>query len=232
MNLAGRVVAVTGAFGTLGGAVAQAAAACGAKVALIDRAPVPADLHAHLPGALLLGSVELTSPDGATEALNRVVAHYGGLDAVVNAAGAFRWEPLEEGSIDTWDLLYNINARTAVAVSKAALPHLLARGGGRIVNVGAAAAAKAGAGMGAYAASKAAVARLTESLADELKDRRITVNAVLPSIIDTPQNRHDMPDADFARWVAPAAIADVILFLISDAAAAVTGALIPVTGRT
>lgn len=232
MNLAGRVVAVTGAFGTLGGAVAQAAAACGAKVALIDRTPVPADLHAHLPGALLLGGVELTSPDGAINALNRVVDHYGGLDAVINAAGAFRWEPLEEGSIDTWDLLYNINARTAVAMSKAALPHLLARGGGRIVNVGAAAAAKAAAGMGAYAASKAAVARLTESLADELKDRRITVNAVLPSIIDTPQNRRDMPDADFTRWVAPAAIADVILFLISDAAAAVTGALIPVTGRT
>jgi NAD(P)-dependent dehydrogenase (short-subunit alcohol dehydrogenase family) len=120
---------------------------------------------------------------------------------------------------------------TAVAASRAALPHLLARGAGRIVNIGANAATRAAAGMGPYAASKAAVARFTESLAEEMKDRGITVNAVLPSIIDTPQNRADMPDADFSRWVAPEAIAEVILFLVSDAAAAVTGALIPVTGR-
>ena len=85
--------------------------------------------------------------------------------------------------------------------------------------------------MGAYAASKAGVQRLTESLADELKDRGITVNAILPGMIDTPRNRLDMPDADFSRWVAPAAIAEVIVFLASDAAAAVTGAAIPVIGR-
>jgi NAD(P)-dependent dehydrogenase (short-subunit alcohol dehydrogenase family) len=99
------------------------------------------------------------------------------------------------------------------------------------VNIGANAAIRAAAGMGAYAASKAAVARLTESLAEELKDKGITVNAVLPSIIDTPQNRTDMPDADFTRWVSPAQLAEVILFLLSDASAAVTGALLPVTGR-
>jgi NAD(P)-dependent dehydrogenase (short-subunit alcohol dehydrogenase family) len=110
------------------------------------------------------------------------------------------------------------------------LPHLPAQQG-RIINVGAAATAKAGAGMGAYTASKAGVAKLTEALAEELKDQAVTVNAVLPSIIDTPANRADMPSADFTRWVAPAALADVILFLASDAARAITGALIPVSGR-
>jgi len=112
------------------------------------------------------------------------------------------------------------------------LPHLLRSGGGRIVNVGAMAAGKAGAGMGAYAASKAGVARLTEALADELKDQGITVNAILPSTLDTAKNRLDMPQADFSRWVTPAKAAEVIAFLVSDNASAVTGALIPVVGRT
>ncbi|MES2490874.1 MAG: SDR family oxidoreductase, partial [Pseudomonadota bacterium] len=139
---------------------------------------------------------------------------------------------LEAGSLDTWDFLHSVNLKTAAATSKAALPQLLnAVGGGRIVNIGAAAAAKAGAGMGPYAASKAGVARLTEALSEEVKDRGITVNAVLPSIIDTPQNRTDMPEADFSRWVAPEALADVIVFLLSDEARAITGASIPVTGR-
>jgi NAD(P)-dependent dehydrogenase (short-subunit alcohol dehydrogenase family) len=127
--------------------------------------------------------------------------------------------------------MFAMNLRTAVASCKAALPALLESGRGRIVNIGAGAAAKGRAGMGAYTASKAGVQRLTESLADELKDRGVTVNAILPGTIDTPRNRADMPDADFSRWVAPAAIAEVILFLASDAAAAVTGAAIPVTGR-
>jgi NAD(P)-dependent dehydrogenase (short-subunit alcohol dehydrogenase family) len=118
-----------------------------------------------------------------------------------------------------------------VVACKSALPHLVKSGTGRIVNIGAMGAVKAGAGMASYAASKAGVAKLTEALAEELKDRGVTVNAILPSMIDTPRNRLDMPDADFSRWVAPSAIAEVIAFLVSDAAAAVTGALIPVAGR-
>jgi len=149
----------------------------------------------------------------------------------VNLAGTFRWETLEQGKPETWDFLYRVNVRTAVAACKAALPHFRTRGGGRIVNVGAGAAAKAGAGMGPYAASKAGVARLTESLADELKDQGVNVNAVLPSIIDTAANRADMSKADFSRWVAPDALADVIVFLLSPAARAVTGALLNVSGR-
>jgi len=170
------------------------------------------------------------------EATRRVMAatamRFGTLDVLVNIAGGFQWEKLEDGDPETWDQLYAMNLRTAVVCCKAALPAMLERGAGRIVNIGAAAAvARAGAGMGAYTASKAGVLRLTESLSEELKDRGITVNAILPGTIDTARNRADMPDADFSRWVAPEAIADVILFLASEAARAVTGAAIPVLGR-
>lgn len=230
MKLNNKVVAITGGFGNLGLAVAQAAVAQGAKVALIDRAPVPASGTPE--GAFLLGGVNLASFDEARDAIGKITSALGGLSALVNIAGTFRWETLEQGSLDTWDFLHAVNLKTAVAASKAALPQLLAAaGGGRIVNIGAAAAAKAGAGMGPYAASKAGVARLTEALSEEVKDRGMTVNAVLPSTIDTPQNRAEMPDADFSRWVAPEAIADVIVFLLSDEARAITGASIPVAGR-
>ena len=230
MTLQGKVVAVTGGFGQLGAAVVQAALAAGAQVAALDRARPPTDA-ALLGGALALGELDLADADAAARALTQVADRFGGIDGLVNVAGTFRWETLEQGSLDTWDLLYRINLRSAASASRAALPHLLKRGGGRIINIGAGAANKAGAGMGAYAASKAGVARLTEALAEELKDRAITVNAVLPSIIDTPANRADMPNADFSRWVKPQAIADVIVFLLSDRASAVTGALIPVPGR-
>jgi NAD(P)-dependent dehydrogenase (short-subunit alcohol dehydrogenase family) len=127
--------------------------------------------------------------------------------------------------------MYGMNLRTAVSAARAALPHLPGDGTGRIVNIGAMAAAKAATGMGAYTAAKAGVARLTEALAEELKDRGVTVNAVLPSIIDTPANRADMPQADFSRWVTPAQVAEVVVFLVSARAAGITGACIPVAGR-
>jgi NAD(P)-dependent dehydrogenase (short-subunit alcohol dehydrogenase family) len=230
LDLVDKVVAVTGGFGSLGASVGRAAIAAGARVALLDRveaSKVPADVSP----ALALGGVDLGSGSDAAKAIAQVRERFGRLDALVNVAGGFRWEKLEGAGIDTWDLLYQINLRTAVNASQAALPHLLARGDGRIVNVGAGAAAKAGVGMGAYAASKAGVAKLTEALAEELKDRGVTVNAVLPSIIDTVANRADMPNADFSRWVKPEQIADLIVFLLSDRARAITGALIPISGR-
>ena len=227
--LENKVVAVTGGLGALGQAVVRALRAAGARVAVLDRMNAPAGVDD--PDVLVQGGVDLADGAQADAALERAAAELGGLDALVNIAGTFRWETLEQGSAETWDFLYRVNVRTAVSASKAALPHLKTRGGGRIVNIGAGAAAKAGAGMGPYAASKSAVARLTESLAEELKDQGVNVNAVLPSIIDTPQNRADMPKADFSRWVAPEALADVIVFLLSPAARAVTGALIPVSGR-
>jgi NAD(P)-dependent dehydrogenase (short-subunit alcohol dehydrogenase family) len=148
----------------------------------------------------------------------------------VNIAGGFRWEKIADGELATWDFMFNVNVRTAVNAVRAALP-LLRTPGGRIVNIGAVGAIKAGTGMGAYAASKAGIAKLTEALAEELKDAGVTVNAVLPSIIDTPVNRADMPTAEFDRWVKPEQIADLIVFLLSDRSTAITGALIPITGR-
>ena len=127
--------------------------------------------------------------------------------------------------------MFAVNLKSALFTSRAAIPFLRQSQQGRIINIGANAALKAGAGMGAYTASKSGLHRLTESLAEELKAVGITVNAVLPSVIDTPANRADMPKADFTTWVTPRALAEVILFLASDAGAPITGALLPVTGR-
>lgn len=228
IDLSGKVIAVTGAFGALGAAVAATLAGFGAQVARLDYAPAPGDLPA---GSLSYGGIDLADDAAAAAAIRQIVQQTGRLDGLVNIAGGFRFEKLEQGTLETWDSQYRMNLRTAVACCKAALPLLLKSGHGRIINIGALGAVKAGAGMGAYAASKAGVAKLTEALADELKDRGITVNALLPSTLDTARNRLDMPTADFGRWVAPAAIGEIIAFLISDSAAAVTGALIPVAGR-
>jgi NAD(P)-dependent dehydrogenase (short-subunit alcohol dehydrogenase family) len=228
----GKTIVVSGAFGALGRAVVEAAANRGASVAALDVAPAaPAGLSERLgPNALMLGGVDLSSAEGARKAMADVKTRFGRIDALINIAGGFRSEPVESGDAATWDRLFALNLKTALNASKAALPCLLESGAGRIVNVGAAAAVKAGAGLGAYAASKSSVHRLTESLAEELKNRGVNVNAVLPSIIDTPANRADMPNAVFSRWVAPADLAAVIMFLASDESRAVTGALIPVTG--
>lgn len=228
MQLNGKTFAVTGAFGILGTAVVHELLAHGANVAAIDRADAPREPSA-LGSASLHGGVDLGDAAAAKACFDGIAAKHGRLHGVVNIAGGFRWEKVPGGSLATWDAMYQINLRTAVAACQAALAHL--PDGGRIVNIGANGAVKAGAGMGAYAASKAGVARLTEALAEELKDRGITVNALLPSIIDTPANRTDMPDADASRWVQPSQLADAVVFLLSERADAITGALIPVVGR-
>ena len=229
MNLSGKVLAVTGSGGALGQAVAVVLSGYGARLALLDHAAAP--LREQPAGALHYGGIDLTEANAARSAMERIVKEAGRLDGLINVAGGFHWEKLAGGTLDSWDSMYRLNLRTAVVSCQAALPHLLQAGGGRIVNVGAMGAVKAATGMGAYAASKAGVAKLTEALAEELKDRGITVNAILPSTLDTPKNRLDMPQADFTRWVTPAEAAEVIAFLVSDAARAVTGALIPVVGR-
>ena len=227
-TLVDHAIAVTGGFGALGAALGEVLVQAGAHVALIGRGQPPSGLsNAVLP----LGGVDLGDAAAARAAMDQAAQRFGRLDGLVNVAGGFQWEKVEGGAIDTWDQMFAINVRTAVRASQAALPHLLARGRGRIVNVGAAAAGQAALGMGAYAAAKSGVARLTEAMAEEFKDRGITVNAVLPSILDTPANRADMPKADPARWVRPEALARVVLFLLSDDGAPVTGALIPVKGR-
>lgn len=221
-----RSVIVTGGFGILGHAVAESFAAAGHKVARIDFAP---EAKVPLAGALDIGGVDLTDAASTAAAIEKIVAAHGGVDVLVNVAGGFTWETLEGGAIASWARMQSMNLLTAATITQLALPELKKSAAGRIVNIGAGAAIKAGMGMGAYAASKSGVHRLTEALAEELAGTSVTVNAILPSIIDTPTNRADMPDADFSQWVQPAAIADVIGFLASDAARSVTGALIPVT---
>ncbi len=227
----GKVVIVTGALGALGKVVAQVALARGARVAGVDHAQAQASAT---PARIELGGVDLSDAAQAKQAIDKAASHFGRLDALINIAGGFAFETVAEGDSKgdgkTWQRMYALNVATALNASRAALPHLAGSGAGRIVNIGAMGALQAGAGMGAYAASKAGVHRLTEALAAEWKGK-ITVNAVLPSIIDTAANRASMPTADFAKWVTPQELAEVILFLASDAASAVTGALIPVSGR-
>lgn len=231
MRLDNKVVVITGGFGQLGQATAEVAMALGAQISLIDNATDTSKLADSLKNCLLMKGVDLSIADQADTAMKEIADQFGRIDALINVAGTFRWETIADGDPATWDFLYKVNVRTALVASKSALPFLTSSQGGRIVNIGAGAANRAGLGMGAYAASKAGVARLTESLAEELKDKGITVNAILPSIIDTPQNRKDMPDADFTRWVQPTEIGNVIAFLVSDLGRAITGALIPVSGR-
>jgi 3-oxoacyl-[acyl-carrier protein] reductase len=223
----GRVVVVTGASGALGKVVADVALARGARVAGVDHAPSQTPATEN---RIELGGVDLSDAAQAKKAIDAVAAHFGRLDALVNIAGGFAFETVAEGDPKTWQRMYALNVLTALNASRSAIPHLMASPAGRIVNVGAMGALQASAGMGPYAASKAGVHRLTEALAAECKGK-ITVNAVLPSTIDTAANRASMPKADFAKWVTPQELADVILFLASEAASAVTGALLPVSGR-
>ncbi len=223
----GKVVVITGASGALGSVVAEAALARRAKVAGVDHAP------SQLPATetrIELGGVDLSDAAAASKAIDAIVAHFGRLDVLVNIAGGFAFETVAEGDPRTWPRMYALNVLTALNASRSAIPYLAASTAGRIINIGAMGALQAGSGMGAYAASKAGVHRLTEALAVEWKGK-ITVNAVLPSTIDTPANRASMPSADFAKWVTPQELASVILFLASEAASAVTGALLPVSGR-
>lgn len=226
MNLSGKRIVITGAFGGLGKQVVTMALAAGATVAAVDFAP--AEGQPAQTNLLHFGGVDLSRAEAGAEVFAQAAAAMGGIDGLVNLAGGFTWETFAGSSVDSWDKMYAINVKTAVIACQSALPLLSA--GASIVNVSANSALKAPMGVAAYTASKAGVAKLTESMADELKGK-VRVNAVLPTIIDTPINRKDMPDADFSSWVAPEELGHVILFLLSPQASAVTGALLPVAGR-
>jgi NAD(P)-dependent dehydrogenase (short-subunit alcohol dehydrogenase family) len=229
MSLSGKVFIVTGAFGALGQAVTACMIAHGAKLALVGKRPSPR--VEHQAGVLLYSGVDLSQKDAVGAVVERIFKETGRIDGLVNLAGGFQWDKLEGSTLESWDSMFRVNLLTAVVSCEAVLPYLLRGESGTIVNIGSTGAIKATCGMGAYAASKAGVVKLTEALADELKDRGITVNAVLPSVLDTPGNRADMPSADFTRWVSPKAVAEVIVFLVSDLARAISGATLPVAGR-
>lgn len=229
-----RVVLITGAAGNLGRAVAIAFAGTGARLALTDRdSERLGALRAELglpPERCVIHACDITRLDATVDLCKAIEVHMGRLDVVVHVAGGFRMGAVHETPAETWDLMMDLNARSAFNVAHGAVP-LMKERGGRILFIGARTAHAGGASVGVYSASKAAVLRLTESMAAELREHGICVNAVLPSIIDTPQNRQAMPDADPSTWVSPGSIAGVILFLASPAARDISGASIPVYGR-
>jgi NAD(P)-dependent dehydrogenase (short-subunit alcohol dehydrogenase family) len=235
-ELEGKVVLVTGAAGNLGTAVAEAFGTRGARLALLDRSPERLDAVARslaLPPSTMLLPTDLTERRSVDAAVAAVVEQFGVLDVVANIAGGFTMgPPLHETPDEDLDFMLDLNVRSLFNVCRAAVPAMLKGGGGCIVNVSARAAREGKARMGPYCASKAAVITLTETLAAEHRLDGINVNCILPGTIDTPQNRASMPDADHSRWVAPGALADVVVFLASHAARAISGAAIPVYGQS
>jgi NAD(P)-dependent dehydrogenase (short-subunit alcohol dehydrogenase family) len=236
-TLEGRIAIITGAAGNLGRATAEAMRAAGARTVLVDtsrehlEAAYPS--AAQDPDRLLCGGVDLTDEHGAQGVVAAARERFGRVDTLVNTVGGFRGgKSVQEEDLATWDLMMAINVRTTLLACRAVLPGFYEQGQGAIVNIAAGAALSGPPGLAAYSASKSAVIRLTEALAAEGKAKGVRVNAVLPSTIDTPQNRAAMPNADTSKWVAPEALADVIVFLASDAARAVTGVALPVFGRT
>lgn len=234
MDFSNRTVVITGAAGNLGQALATGFAAAGANVVLVD---LDANRLKSAFGAdgekRSLVAANLLKREEAQRVIDVARQRFRKIDVLCNIAGGFRMgEAVHETSDETWDFLFNLNVRTLLNAVRAAVPALIEAGAGKVVNVGAAGALKGGAMMGAYAAAKSVVIRLTEAMSAELRERNINVNCVLPTIIDTPENRAAMPDADPTRWVAPADLAKTIMYLASDDARAIHGAALPVAGRS
>lgn len=227
----GKVIIVTGAAGNVGSALAALLASRGARVAAVDTMrdrlqTVTAGLSGE--GHLALSDYDLTDPVATTELVAAVRQTCGRIDGVGTTVGGFAMAKLTDAGPEQWDAMFSLNVRTTWNIYRSAVPAIREAGGGALVAIGSAAGLKGSAEMAAYGATKSAVMRLTESLADELRADRIRVNAVLPTTIDTPQNRAAMPGADASRWVKPAEVAEVMAFLLSDRASGVTGALVPV----
>ncbi|MBI2861962.1 MAG: SDR family oxidoreductase [Chloroflexi bacterium] len=235
MSFRDKVALVTGATGGLGPSVTQAFVEAGAHVVAVSRTSAALEALRRQAGqrsnelTLLVGDVT-----NATE-VERVVAQTlerpGRIDVLVNLVGGWASASVASATEELWDRMMTLNLKSAFLCCHAVIPHMIQQNYGRIVSVSAQPALKAGARTSAYAAAKAGVLRLTESLSEEVKRYEITVNAILPSIIDTEANRQSMPNADHSLWVKPEEIAKVILFLASDDARIISGAAIPVFGR-
>jgi len=236
-DFSGQAVVVIGAAGNLGQAVGQTFLTAGATLVLTDHVEGRLDrIFADIAGAsdhFLADWVDATDTDAVEAMIAETVNRLGRVDVLVNTVGGFHGgTAVHETSLETWDLMLNLNARSVFIASRAVIPHMLQQGSGKIVSVAAQSGLKGGKNNAAYSASKSAVIRLTESMAAELRGSGITVNCILPHIIDTPQNRQALPRADHRHWVKPEALADVILFLASDAAREVHGAAVPVYGKS
>jgi len=233
---AGRIVLITGATGELGRPVAQAFAAVGDQLALVarDEARLAALVSAlRLPaGRFLSHAADVTDAAQVADLVQAVTARWGRIDVLLNLAGGYQaGVPVAEMDERFWDGMLNLNLRSVFLVCRAVVPHMLKQGSGKIVNIAARAGLQGRAKASAYAVAKAGVIILTQALAEEVKNAGINVNVILPSIIDTPRNRSENPNADFSKWVPPEQLAEIILFLCSDAASALHGATIPVYGR-
>lgn len=232
MQTSRSTVMVTGAAGNLGRAVADVFANSGANLVLLDMRREDLESRYGLEGdGRLFAPANLLDLEQVQTAMQAAMARFGRIDVLCNLAGGFRMgDAVHATPASTWDFVQDINIRTLLNMARAVVPHMLEHGGGKIVNVGAYAAQRGAAYMGAYCSAKSGVIRLTETMAAELREQHINVNCVLPTILDTPDNRAAMPDADPTRWVAPKELASVVAFLASDAASAVHGAALPVTG--
>jgi NAD(P)-dependent dehydrogenase (short-subunit alcohol dehydrogenase family) len=230
--MADPVVVITGASGNLGRALAAAFASRSSRLVLVDRRRDRLDaLYGAEDAQRMHVAADLTNAEAVEAAAKAAMERFGRVDVLCNIAGGFRMgPPVHETPDADWNFLFDLNATTVLHAARAFVPRMLAGGGGKVVNVGAFSAQKGAAGMGAYIASKSAVIRLTESMSAELRGKNVNVNCVLPTVIDTPENRNAMPDADPRKWVAPEDLASVIVFLASDAARAIHGAAVPVTG--
>lgn len=236
LDLKDQIVIVTGAAGNLGQAVARAFLAAHSRLVLVDRHPDRLlALFPELDGSpdhMLATGVDALDPSAIEAMVAAALQRFGRIDVLANTVGGYlAGSHVHETTLEAWDGSLDLNARTAFILSKAVAPIMLDQQSGRIIHVAARTGLEGTSRQLVHSVAKSAVIRLTETLSDELKGSGINVNCVLPSTIDTPDNRASMPKARFNRWVAPEAIADVILFLASDAARAVTGAAIPVYGK-
>lgn len=230
-DVSGKVVIVTGAAGALGSVASKMFFDKGAGLALLDRNVDLLFSQWQNVEQVICLKTDLTLASSVESSVSRIIERFGRIDALVNIAGGFSMgPPIHEAAEETWDDMLDLNAKSVFLMSRAVIPLMRMQEKGCVVNISAKTALKGGAGIAPYIISKSAVVKLTECLAEENREEGINVNCILPSIIDTPANRKDMPDADFSRWVSPEAIADVILFLVSRESRAVHGASIPVYG--
>lgn len=234
MTLKDECIIVTGASGNLGFVVSRLLAERGAQVVCVDRNDANfAEISKGLDPErlLLISGRDLGDKASVDSVVADAVARFGRVTGLVNTVGGFSTGKVTEEALEQWDLMMLLNAKIALVTSAAVLPAMMAAGHGRIVHIAAQPGIKAASGQAAYAASKAAVIRVMESIAAEHRRDRITANCVLPGTIDTPKNRAAMPDAKTDTWIQPIAIAELIAYLMSDAGAVVTGAAIPATGQ-